>query len=166
MAAPGYRQAAENLMRPRNLLIAAIALRLAFDTVSAQITAEQATFDAEYAVLDAYWQAVGEAAAAYADAATANDKCESRYVPNPDLAYNQVQGSSTCIFADCSKQSATSNGELCVYSEKPAKRPANVPADYILVELWIDMPPFGLSREGWQYLDADMVKRLHRPPRI
>jgi hypothetical protein len=147
-----------------NCLLIAIALWLAFDTVSAQEVRRAVPVvpdDSKQEVRRAIpvvpdhgkQEQEVELPADYGKQAPAAEAREFLYVPNSSLAYNQVEAS---------PEYPWDIGDY--YTEKPVQRPVNVPTDYILVELWFDMPP--LQKVGWLYMDAESVNWLHLGPTL
>jgi len=79
------------------------------------------------------------------------------YIPNPFLDRDAVE-------IDANQQLMLGED---IYLSKPARKPKDVPANYVLVEVYARCAHCTYQQElvfvGWQYLDDSWVSWLHHP---
>ncbi len=64
---------------------------------------------------------------------------------------------------DCVEIEAVQAGEVRWFTDKPTKKPTDLPASYVLVRVFAHVSPEQLAFVGWFWLDAAVVNALHDP---
>jgi hypothetical protein len=84
--------------------------------------------------------------------------------PTPDHTYYTVDFvPNSSLPPDAVEAIHIQQTEARFYSERPAAKPAGLPASFVLVTVWTRLTeeqPF-LTFVGWFWLDAETVKQLH-----